>query len=70
MVSLPSLGLGKCQFEPGLPDKVTKERGEESKMKKNKKSKDIDSIKRLIAHMKFATQLKIAQEKNKKNINK
>jgi len=24
----------------------------------------------LIAHMKFATQLKIAQEKNKKNINK
>jgi hypothetical protein len=38
-------------------------------MKKSKKSKDIDNIKRLIAHMKFATQLKIAQEKDKKNRN-
>ena len=35
-------------------------------MKKKKESKDIDSIKRLMAHMKFATQLKIAQENKKK----
>jgi hypothetical protein len=38
-------------------------------MKKRKESKDIDKIKKLIAHMDFATQLKIAQEDRKKKSN-
>ena len=38
-------------------------------MKKNKKSKNIDIISRLISCMKFATQLKIAQEERKKKDN-
>jgi len=51
---------------------VTKERGEESKMKNKKRKKLVknsDMIKKLIAQMDFATKVKIAQEdaKNKSN---